>query len=329
MQDIDVIIKEKYGLDVGAVLPYRDAYIINTPKGKKCLKSTRLSEGRILFIDSVKEHLYKNGFQSIDRYVNTLNGKPYVNIDNQYYILSDYVEGRECDFNNSDDVSKAARLLASMHKASRGYVSPKGCEPRDYLGKLPYYFQKRLNELKRIKKRAAKGKSKFDYLVTQYIDYFYEIGEKVIRNLMDSNYFKLVEQSRQSGQICHHDFTHTNIICGRNSMSVINFEYCCYELKVYDMANFLRRKMRKCNWKLDEAAVILKEYGNIESISRDEFVILKLMIEFPQKFWRIVNKYYNNRRSWAEKSNLDNLNDVIREIDYMSEFMKHFDELMM
>ena len=40
--------------------------------------------------------------------------------------------------------------------------------------------------------------------------------------------------------------------------------------------------MRKCNWNIDEAKVILHEYCSVEPIDDDEFLILKLMLQFPQ-----------------------------------------------
>jgi len=64
--------------------------------------------------------------------------------------------GRECDFNNRDDVIRASKTLAMLHKTSKGYIPPQNSIIRSDLGKLPEYFSKRLEEIKRTKKMAQR-----------------------------------------------------------------------------------------------------------------------------------------------------------------------------
>ena len=159
----------------------------------------------------------------------------------------------------------------------------------------------------------------------EYIDYFYELGEDAIKRLYNSKYNDLVKKTRREGLFCHHDYTHSNIIFDGNKTSVINFNFCSFELKVYDIANLLRRKMRKCNWDSKEAKVIIDSYASIEPVSMDEFIIMKIILQFPQKFWRVINKYYNSRRTWREKNYYSRIYEAIEEIDYHKRFLEEFD----
>jgi len=327
MHDINYEIAELFDFQIKAIVPYKDFYVVNTSKGKKALKKCTSSPGRILFVHGAKEHLYNNNFRNVDRFICTADGKPYIYIGEDIYTMTDFIEGRECDFNSRDDIVKASRLLASLHKASRGYKPPYGCIIQDDLGKLPFYFEKRLGELRRLKKVAGKRKSEFDYLYINSADYFIRAGEDAIKLLYQSNYNDLVNRARNEGIFCHHDFTYHNIICDENKTFITNFNYSCFELKLYDIANFLRRKMRKCNWDLKEAGIIIDEYRSIEDISKDEFLILWIMLKFPQKFWRVANRYYNSRRSWAERVYTLKLQEVIDEIDYLEPFLKKFEIL--
>lgn len=328
MQGIENEVAGKYNLGVRNIQPYKDIYIINTTIGKKVLKKSPFSPERILFIHGAKEHLYKNNFKNLDRYLCTIDGSPYIILDEEVYTVTDLIEGRECNFDSRDDIIKAANLLACLHKASKGYIPPDGSKVQDDLGKLPSYFNKRLIELRKLRKIARKGKSRFDHLFLQYVDYFYDQGEKVINKLTSKCYENLVNNARQEGGFCHHDFTHGNLICSDGKVSIINFDYCCFELKVYDIANFLRRKMRKSNWAVNEARAILNEYQTVEKISSDEFFVMKLVLQFPQKFWRVANKYYNSRRSWAEKVYYSKLQEVIDEVKHYEKFMERVDSLM-
>lgn len=132
---------------------------------------------------------------------------------------------------------------------------------------------------------------------------------------------------KKNKNISHHDFNHHNIFVQNSDMYLINFEYCCYDLKVYDLVNLLRRKMRKCQWDIDEAALIINEYSKIESLSESELDLMKLMLMFPQKFWRVINKYYNSRKSWSEQNYISRLEEVIDEVKYLKEFLEKFSAL--
>lgn len=328
MQGMDREINENYGFEVRGIIPYKDTYMLNTPKGRKVLKKMVFSPERILFVHGAKEHLAKNGFGNIDRYLCTFKDEPYFVFDNSTYIVTDFIEGRECSFDNDGEVQKAAVLLASMHRASRGYIPAIGCKVQDDLGKLPEYFNKRLEDIKKLRKQAKKGKSRFDHLFLEFVDYFCKIGESAAIELRNSSYGKLASEARAEGLFCHHDYTHHNIISNENKTSITNFDYCCFELKVYDIANFIRRKMRKCDWDIDKARIIIDGYSSIEPISKEEFIVMKLILQFPQKFWRVVNRYYNSRRSWSERSYVTKLQEVIDEVEFHRRFIEKYDRLM-
>jgi CotS family spore coat protein len=328
MQTIEKEIGDRYDLKINRLTQHKDTLIIESPSGKKVLKKVRCNIARIEFIHSAKEHLYRNNFKNIDRYLCTNEGKPFSIIGDNYYTISDLAEGRECNFEEKEDIILASRALANLHKASIGFLPDERKKNYNELGKLPSYLTKRLRELKRIKKIAEKRKSKFDNQFLKYVDYFYKQGESVIENISNGIYDKLVEKTAKEGIICHHDYTHHNIIIDKKKTYVINFDFCCHELKIYDIANLLRRKMRKCNWDIEEAKVIINEYRQIMDITREEFFVLKLMLEFPQKFWRVANKYYNSKRSRIMTNYALRMQEVIEEIEYSSKFLKEFDSFM-
>ena len=95
--------------------------------------------------------------------------------------------------------------------------------------------------------------------------------------------------------ICHHDYSYQHILIRGDVTSIINFDYCSVELKIYDIVNILRRRMRKCNWDIEKAKLILDVYRKIEPLDQDEMKVMKSMLQFPQKFWRVINRYYNSR----------------------------------
>ena len=324
MQDIEKQLTNSYGFEIKKLYNYKNNFIVDTELGKKVVKKMGVSSERVSFIHGAKEHLFKNDFINVDRYICTEEGKPYALINGAYYTMTDLINGRECNFDLREDVIEASITLAKLHRASKGYIPPPECLKKSELGKLPKYYKKRLDEIKRAKKIAQREKGKIDYLILKYIDYFYEMGKDALDKIHTSKYDILVDKARKDKGICHRDYSYCNIICDDDKMSVINFDYCSYELKMYDIANFLRRKMRRCQWDVDEAKIIMDSYTVIEPISKDEFVILYLMLQFPHKFWRVVNKYYNSKRTWREKKFLIRCEEVIDEIKYHEKFLKEF-----
>ena len=169
---------------------------------------------------------------------------PFISIENSNYVLTNYIEGTECNFDNKNDITNISKLLAEFHKASKGFKPSENIIIRSDLGKIPLFFAKRLDEIKKLKKVAKKGKTKFDYLFLENFDYFCRIGEQAHSLINSSNYEELVNKTRDDGVFCHHDFTHHNIIHSDKKYYIVNFDFCCFEIKIYDIANFLRRKMR-------------------------------------------------------------------------------------
>ncbi len=327
MNEFEKELQLNYNLKIKNLNNFRDMFLADTETGRKLVKISTVKQERINFIGEVKEHLFNKGFIHIDRNIPTAKGDYSMQFNDQTVYITDYIEGRECNLDNREETIECAGLLAKMHRASYGFICSENSYGRSELGRMPGSYRKRLDEIKKLKKNAQKGRMKFDNLVTKNIDYFYEVGEKALGMLLTSDYYELVEEAQENRTISHHDFNHHNIYLLNDEMFLINFEYCCYDLKVYDLVNLLRRKMRKCNWDINEAVVILNEYSRYETLSDSDMNLMKIMLMFPQKFWRVINKYYNSRKSWSEQSYLLRIQEVIDEAQCHRIFLEKFNAL--
>lgn len=325
MQGIEREISENYGFDVKNCIQYKDSFLVLTSAGRKLIKRIPFSPERLMFVHGAKEHLAANGFTGIDRYLTTLSGEPGFCCSSGWYAMTDFIDGRESSFENDADIRKASAALAGLHCASAGYIPPEGCKVQNELGKLPGYFSKRLEDIRKMRKQAKKGKSRFDQLFLRYADYFINMGENASDQLSSSSYGQLTARTMEERSFCHHDFTHHNVIMDNGGVTVINFDYCCYELRVYDIANLIRRKMRKSGWDIAKAGLIIHAYNSVSPLSSEELKVMGIMLGFPQKFWRVVNRYYNSRRSWSEKIFIGRLQEVIEEIEPFEAFIKAYD----
>jgi CotS family spore coat protein len=321
------IIESTYGMKILSIKPCRAGYIIDTDKGKKHLRQCQCSENRILYIHDAKTHLYKNGFTNLDTYSEALNGNPYIEIENQYYVLTPFFDARECEFGDDIDAIKASVALAQMHKAGKGFRPRDGLSIPSDLGRLPESLGKRYDEILRMRRKAERERGAFDYIYLDCVDKFIDLAERSLNIFNGSEYVRLVKKAMAEGGICHHDYSYQNILIAGSRTYITGFESCSDELRIYDVVNLLRRKMRKCNWNLQKASMLLDAYEEVYPLSSDEIVIMKAMLLFPQKFWRVANRYYNSRRSWAQKNFTGMLEEVISEYQDHVRFMEQFDEL--
>jgi CotS family spore coat protein len=329
MQGLEREITQYFGIDVKSIFPYKDAFIAVTAAGRKLVRRVLFSPERLKFVHGAKEHLASNGFTGIDRYIVSLSGEPGFCHNDCLYAMTDYKECRESCFDDDEDVKKAAEALADLHRASAGYRAPEGSKVRDDLGKLPAYFTKRLNDIRKMRKQAKRGKRRFDHVFQRHADYFISMGENALHRLSLSDYEGLAARAAAEKSFCHHDYTHHNILVDGGSVIVTNFDYCCYELRTYDVANLIRRKMRRSGWDISKAAMICEAYSRISTLSTGEMEIIRIMLEFPQKFWRVANRYYNSRRSWSEKIFLGRLEEVINETRPLETFLKAYDRVFL
>ena len=66
------------------------------------------------------------------------------------------------------------------------------------------------------------------------------------------------------------------------------------------MANFLR-KLRKSHWSINDVKFILIT-NSVRPMSKDEMYDLKLLLMFPQKFWRNVTGIATQGRAGVKKA---------------------------
>ena len=297
-------------------------------------KPSELSAERLLFLHTALLHLAGNGFTATDICLETKEGLPFAATEDTVYTLTPlYTEGGY-SFDNKAELGTAARLLARMHLAGSGFTEEKA--RRDLtayalpytvkccLGDTPATFARRLAELKRFRRVASKGGGIFDYTYLTVADYYCDLGDMLLKELSDSPYEKLVEEGRMSGCFCHRDFTGHNTAKHPPEGVICNFENASIELPIYDVANLLRRRLRKCGWQKEDAEYILQNYDTVRPLSREEMAVLKILLQFPQKLWRVVNKYYNSKRGRHEKSSLSKLQEIINEKEPMNRFVKAF-----
>jgi CotS family spore coat protein len=321
-------ISTQFGFKIYEMLPMKGVYLIKTDQGNKCLKKINYGTQKLMYIYKAKEHIIKNGFDKIDRNILTPEGAPYAFVNDDIYVVTDWIEGRECDFKKEEDLKRAAETLARFHLCARGFTPDEETKVRSDIGKLPNTLEKRLTTLNKMRDLARKNKKKneFDILYLSNVEFYLKLSKEAMKFLDMESYKKICSDALSDKVLCHHDFTYHNILFEDNGNSyVIDFDYCKWEMQIYDVATLLIKSLKRLNWDNKHAQLILDSYNAIKPISKHEYNILKTLLIFPQRFWRLANRYYYKEAGWSEASFIKKMKEIIDERESYMNFLSNFD----
>ena len=320
-------IERQFQVKIETIKASKGIYYLKTNKGERCLKKINYGPQKLLFVCGAKEHLIKNGFENVDRYFLNINNEPYALVNEDLYTLSEWLEGRECDFHNIEEVKVAATALARLHEASKGYDPPENSKLKSDLGRWPSLMEKRIKSLDKMRDmiRKKNTKSNFDLFYLKSMDFYKEIGRSALKTLVESQYSSLCEVAEEEKGFCHHDYTYHNIILDEdNNVSVIDFDYCKREIRSFDISNFMTKVLKRCNWDFEFGKAILEAYNSEVPLKEEEYKVIYAYLQFPQRYWRLANRYYYNEVNWGQNTFTKKLESIINEKDEYMNFLEKY-----
>lgn len=321
-------IERQFDVKIQSIKPSKGVYRLKTNKGIKCLKRINYGIQKLYFVYGAKEHLIKNGFPNVDRYCLNIDGEPFALVNEDIYTLSNWIEGRECDFHNIDEVKKAAKNLALMHIASKNYEPPENSKLKTDLGRWPYLMDKRVrsfDKMRNIIRKKKNKKSEFDLEYIKNYEFYKELGKRAIKVLEDSKYNELCAIAEEEKGFCHHDYTFHNIIIeNSDKYNIIDFDYCKRELRAYDISVFLGKVLKRVNWDFEYGSAILESYNSVSTLSKDEYRVILAFLLFPERFWRASNRYYYNEVNYLQNTFVKKINKLSDERDGYIKFIEQF-----
>ncbi len=316
-----------FGCRVLASKPMRAVNMVQTDQGLAIIKEVFREPDKILYIHNLKEYLFESGFTCLDRYMLSVYQLPFLFVDNRVFVMERFIKGRECSFTNPFDREKIVKALARLHLAGKGYVPPTGSASRNNIGKWKKSDSSKLNDLLAFKRlaKAKKKKSRFDRLFLEDVDHYIEMGWRGFDTLNHSQYDVVCDKAARDNTVCHHDYTYHNLIIDEfGNVNVIDFDYSCHELPVYDLAALILKILRRYSYDIDMAVQLMQYYHEVSPLNRDDCILMLSLFEFPQKFWRIAERYYNGKTDWKEELFISKYNDIICDKAFQADFIEEF-----
>lgn len=148
-------------------------------------------------------------------------------------------------------------------------------------------------------------------------------AEEATNRLLKSDYQKLYLNAVSQGYISHGAYHQHNVLIGTKQTAVVNFSHFFFGLQIADLYQFMRKVLEKHEWKSDLGKMMLEEYHGVLAISKAESEILYAMFEYPEKYWKQMNFYYNSRKAWIPQRNIDKLKNAADQYRARIDFLDH------
>jgi CotS family spore coat protein len=313
LNDRAVALLEQYDIEVLRTRKGRGAILCDTGDGCLIFKEYKGSESRLCTIDRLLHRINESGKATAEIIIPDREGGLSVkDNDGSVYVLKTYCEGRECNINDRAECLSVVRLLARLHDCTNI------CEEddiHDYFSPGNEY-EKRNRELKKVYKFLLhKGqKNIFEINLLNTYNMFLEQALQVSEEW--NEYMKIsgfCDMPDESVVFCHGDYQYHNIIRTDNDWFLANFEKCVPDDHIRDLYLLMRKVLEKTGWQIQLGKEMLDCYLSERHVSAFSHIDLYYRLAYPEKFWKIVNYYYNTRKSWISDRNCEKLDKLIRQ----------------
>jgi len=309
----------QYDLVVYRAGRVKGAWILETDRGLKSLGGCSYSEGKVAFEQKVKQFAAKHGFPALDLYVENkeqgfLVQGPY----NEQFVMRDWFYGEECDANNREHVLLAVETLAMLHNSLKGLSLSAEEQTFCLQQRVPEQLERRNKELRRVRTyiRSKKQKTVFEQNFLSQFDVQAARAEEALALLDGEAYEHYYCNAVEEGSMLHGNFTHHSVILlPEGGMAVTGFDKAETGIRIQDFYQLFRKIMEKWDWDTSLGDSMLETYQKIRPIPDEEWQLLKVMLMYPEKFWKVANRYYNNRKSWIPEKNMQKLLQTMEQAD--------------
>lgn len=326
MNEKSLSVLEQYDLKIEGTYRSKGNYGCITKEGRYILQEYNNSAVKIEALARLSAYLEENNFV-VDTVIPNKEGQ-YISVseDGYNYILKKWFEGRECDIRDEKDALRGIEELAKWHKicenTSKLWEDIKGFHPgKNIVDGFAKHNREIINIRNYIKKR--RNKNYFEIFLQKIIDDYYEQGREALNNLLKSNYQEKYNKAVDECTLNYGSYNHHSFLFDEDKVILINMNKLNYGPQIQDLYDYLRKVMEKWNWDIDLGNNIIEQYNKINLLDEEDKVILKIFLSYPEKFWKVINYYYNSNKAWYSEKNEEKLVQFSMQEENRWEFIKN------
>lgn len=294
----------------------RAVYKVNYKDKSYCLKKVYYKKDDLLYVYSACEWLYRNNIR-VPKLLPTVDFSRFVEYDDMLFVLSPWVDGIRCSFDNINHVITSIQKLSEIHSKTRFFKPILGSSLRQgfddhYISTLRHF-----EDLLKSSNYAFKYRDKFSRQFISSFDSSIKLAE------ISLDFASKINSTKLNRSLCHGDYVNKNLIFPKDSNPwIIDLDKCRRDYSMKDLGYFMRRLLKRENtkWNIPLAMSILKTYNTTSPMTESDFYYVLSYISFPQKYWKISRDYYKNIHKCNKSAFLKLLNSSISRTDTQYEF---------
>ena len=82
--------------------------------------------------------------------------------------------------------------------------------------------------------------------------------------------------------------------------------------------------LKRNKWDMSFAKAIIDAYNEVSNLEECEYNVLYAYLQFPQRYWRLANRYYYNEVNWGQNTFDSKLESIINEKEEYLKFLDDF-----
>ncbi len=328
MNDWGLSVLNRYPLTVRGTRKVRGALLCDTADGWYLLQEYRGNEKRLEREAQILSFVSEKGGCQVDNLIADQEGKLLNrNEDGTGYILKRWYMLSECSVSNKNDLYQALRLLAKLHLLLRQLPQEEEsiCRNKQDLCEL---YEKHTRELRRVRAYLCRKKRKtpIEECIMNSFSGMYDQADSAVVHLKDSAYRQLADDAEAAGWIYHGAWHQHNILIGGGQIASVNYEHFGSGLQMEDLYHFMRKILEKHNWNPELGLAMLNEYERILPLTKAERNVLYAMFEYPEKYWKQVNFYFNGNKTWIAARSIEKIQSAVNQYEARVSFLKYLEE---
>ena len=291
----------------------RGAWLLDTDTGLKLLQDQNEAGAHFEFSNRVKECLTQGGMPLIDRAV--MHGET---SQGEKYVVYDWFRGEECDWRKERELVLAVKTLARLHKIGETILTQEeGACPSDLTGEMDRHNR----ELKRIYTymKNKKKQNEFERFAITCFPEFYEDGKIALEMTQQLDYY--INTKDKVTSICHGDYNYHNVLFTSKGVALTHFDKLAIDRPVMDLYYFMRKSLEKNNWDMEKGKAMIEGYIKERPLEKGEYQLLALLFLYPEKYWKVLNQYYNKKKSWMSARSIEKLIEIREQYSARKDFI--------
>ena len=313
MNDRAVSLLDQYELEIIRTRKGRGSIICESTQGLFLLKEYSGSLEKAAVLDRLLTRMQESCKVSVECILKNKEGALITqDTDGSRYLVKSWFEGRECNIRDPEECIQAVRTLAELHKSMVCDEEESACLP---VQNLKTEYERHNKELRRVRRflKAKSQKTDFEIFLNRQFDPYLEQAEQVLAEWETYAYLEQETELQKKRTLCHGDYQYHNLIMVKNDLCVVNFEHLALDCQIRDLYLFLRKLLEKNNWSCHTGEKLLQAYDRVRPLSAADRIGLLYRFAYPEKFWKIVNFYYNSTKSWIPGKNMEKLQKVLNQ----------------